>query len=107
LTIFFFVDFYKINFSRADILSDGSVVITIKPVLSHDPHYAKYLTKQKMNLWGTILIKEEEKLEEIKEELTTNADDKNNRRGSALQVEQRTSDVSFGAIYEEKDGGIV
>jgi hypothetical protein len=59
-----------------------------------------------MNLWGTILIKEEEKLEEIKEELTTsNADDKNNRRGSTLQVEQRTSDVSFGAIYEEKDGG--
>lgn len=76
-------------------------MLTLKPILSSDPnsHLLARRPDQRMNLWGTIYLHEEEKIEEVDQE-----DD-----GAADQLPMHglkntnSSDFSFSHVYEDKE----
>lgn len=94
-------------FRRADILPDGSAVLSIRPVLPSDP-YAQHLPRssvQRMNFSGSILIKEEEKIEQLDYEEDESVEKGVSDAPRGLFADRPTrsgSDASFGQIYDEK-----
>lgn len=84
---------------RADILPDGSAVLTLKPILSSDSN-SNLLSRRpdlRMNLWATIYLYEEEKTEEVEEE-----DDDDHLQIKGIK-NVNSNEFSFSNVYEDKE----